>query len=230
MNVEFMSKLESTYHEMRIIQTQHDETAYRCNQAGNCCKVGLKVSLMECLNVANYIKRQIYVRAERDGFDKAQDWYDKKINSLIDAMYNEKWTHDNQETGDYCAFSTKEEGCGIYEARFLVCRSYGTITPVTSSCPRKRLPDGQTMIFRDEHVDQIIDDFDDELNDFNIKNPELAYSVYMPMGVLKFLLSEQEMRQLYKTTDPKFWQGTPGYSHRLRMKDWDVEVKELVQL
>jgi hypothetical protein len=36
-------------------------------------------------------------------------------------------------------------------------------------------------------------------------------TVYMPLGVLSFLIDTEELEKLAKDTDPKFWVGTSGW-------------------
>jgi len=35
--------------------------------------------------------------------------------------------------------------------------------------------------------------------------------VYMPLGVLSFLLNDEELKELERMTDPKFWRAVQGW-------------------
>jgi hypothetical protein len=60
-------------------------------------------------------------------------------------------------------------------------------------------------------------------------NPEeLDYTVYMPFGVLRFLLGKDKLFKLIKSIDPKFTLGVPGNPHVMHYFDWQKESESEV--
>lgn len=221
------ARLESIYSSFRKLQAVHDEFETRCIGAGNCCKVGLYIPLLECWNIARHIKREYWLHSESQGRDYANGWYDRKIKDLKDAFVNQAdWDVAIQETEAHCAFSDPNAGCTIYEQRPLVCRVYGVTAPVQEGvCPRKRLPDGNVELIVNEQTEALLDGFDSLVAEWSKAMPALRYTIYMPAGVLSFLLDEEERQQLMEETDPKFWMADEGYStHRLRSGNWGTPV------
>lgn len=109
------------------------------------------------------------------------------------------------------------------------CRAYGMIAPVQEGvCPRKRLPDGGIELLWDDTVQATIDEFDSVIEFWGEANPQLNYSIYMPAGVLKFLLPSEELQALIADTDEKFWMGALGYKHQINPSNWtetSVEIR-----
>lgn len=215
--VTFLAKLESDYAAMRMVQVAHDATDYRCIGSGNCCRIGLRIPLAECANIAVQLRRQHLLLAEREGKAKADSWFNDICARLVQRMADESW-QTNGETKEHCAFLGN--GCEIYEYRPMVCRAYGTIMPVANSCPRQRQPDGTDYVMHDGHIEDLIYDHEKTVKQFVSVNKDTDYSVYMPLGVLKYLMSDSEMRKLYEATDARFWTGLPGYPHRFRPESW----------
>jgi len=54
--------------------------------------------------------------------------------------------------------------------------------------------------------------------------------VYMPLGVLSFLLSDEELDELAKNTDEKFWRGVVGWmNYRVQFtREHGYSVDELL--
>jgi Fe-S-cluster containining protein len=213
------ARLEGVYGVLRKIQAEHNNFDTKCVGSGNCCKVGLYISLAECWNIARNLRREYWIKAEDQGKAEAEHWYQTIVNELKLALENEEWTQESQELSTYCVFY--KDGCTIYEYRPLVCRAYGVTSPVQEDvCPRKRLPDGGHELIWDETVEKTIAEFDAVVKEWGEKNPTLNFSLYMPAGVLRFLLPMEELQHLLKTTDQKFWMATPGYGHQIRRENW----------
>ena len=200
--------LDLVYNQMRVIQSNHDQLRTRCKGSGECCKIGLQLPIIECANIAFHLKREFYLRMERYGIEEGEKWYQSIIDALVAKMYDEKWTPDG-ESSDHCIFYNN--GCTIYEYRPLVCRAYGTIVTVDKFCPRERLQDGTVDIFAGDGIKKIVKEFDSLVRRFNLNHKKDAFVVYMPLGVLKFLLPKEALVKLAAETDPKFWSGHPIY-------------------
>ena len=222
------ARLEGTYGVMRKIQATHDTFETRCIGSGNCCRIGLVIPLVECWNIARNLRADYWKHAESEGYEIAQDWFDNMVGRLKAKMYDESWEPKSNENDTHCAFFNHEfSGCEVYEYRPFVCRAYGVIVPVQDGvCPRKRLPDGRHELIRDDTVRNIINEFDAVVESWGTAHPELNFSIYMPAGVLRFLLPDAEVRELIQNTDPKFWMGHEGYQHMMAEETWQsVEIK-----
>lgn len=218
-------KLSGVYGVMRKLQAEHNEFETACQGAGNCCKVGLVIPLAECYYIAKGLRENYWKIAEMDGKARAETWWTDIMYRLTNAMYDDSWDPDTNEVAGHCAFyTTKNPGqdhshgiCEIYDIRPLVCRAYGVIAPVQEgACPRKRLPDGGHEIIRNETVDNLLDEFDSAIKYWGEKFEGMDFSIYMPAGVLRFLLPQEELQGLIERTDEKFWMGHQGYKHMLR--------------
>lgn len=223
----FLSSLDDVYGVMRKVQGEHTNhpatKKTKCIGAGNCCKVGLVIPVLECRNIAKQIRRQYWVKYEGEGKEEAERWYKKLIFRLQDAFNDLDWSiSDETATTRQCAFFTRAGGCSIYEFRPFVCRAYGTIAPVDTACPRPRDENGNVVIFLSNEIDNIIRRFDRIVEAYGEAHPEANYSVFMPLGVLKFLLTEEEMKVFINSVDKKFSQARPGYAHSL----WKVREND----
>jgi Fe-S-cluster containining protein len=198
----------------------------RCIGSGNCCHIGLVIPLMECFNIAKNIRRDYWFRAETEGQGLADFWYEDLLQSLYNAFDDPDWQiTDETNTKKKCAFwNNHNRGCGIYRYRPLICRAYGTTTPVALSCPRGRTADGTVIIFSGDEIDGIIDRFEMLLEKWESVNELNRFSVFMPLGVLKFLLPEESFKQFLKDVPDKFMKAHDGYPHQMRKKELEVEV------
>jgi Fe-S-cluster containining protein len=220
------SRLEGVYGVLRKVQSEHDQFETRCIGSGNCCKIGLVIPLAESWNIAKNIRRQYWLIAEDKGKDEAEVWYQDLLARLTAAMHDDSWSLETNEQDGYCAFYSN--GCSIYEFRPMVCRAYGVIAPVQEGvCPRKRLPDGGHELIWDATVEKVMSEFNNVITDWGSKNPTLNFSMYMPAGVLRFLLSQEELQDLIQKTDQKFWMGHEGYQHQIDRKNWNEQSVEI---
>jgi hypothetical protein len=151
---------------------------------------------------------------EDKGEDFANKWMEGVINSLKEAMHDEDWQADG-ETKRHCAFY--KGGCTIYGYRPMVCRTFGTITNVDDYCPRIRNAYGQVDHYSGDAVSKVIKQFQDLLQEYG-EDKDSTYNsvVYMPLGVLSFLLTSEELTDLAAETEQRFWEGVRGwYNYRL---------------
>ena len=200
--------LDMTYNKMRHIQANHDKLRTKCKGSGMCCQLGLQIPILECANIAFHIKREFYLRMERYGIEEGEKWYQSIIDNLISRMYDNDWSADGHASMP-CVFY--DNGCTVYEYRPYVCRAYGTIVTVDSFCPRERLANGGVDIFSGEAIKDMVNEFDSIVYQYNQDHQEESFVVYMPLGILKFLLPDEAMRKLAEETDEKFWVGHPVY-------------------
>lgn len=225
-----LDSLEDIYGVMRKVQANHDNSELtaetKCIGAGNCCNIGLVVPLLECFNIAKNIRREYWFRAETEGQLKADKWYQRRLSRLYDAFSDDKWELTNETTGRKCSMWDADiGGCSIYRYRPLICRAYGTITPVEPACPRGRTKDGTVIIFSGEEIDNTIDRFETVLKKYYEVSPANAYSVYMPLGVLKFLLPEDDFKSFMEDLEDRFKNAHEGYPHQMRKKEVEVSIK-----
>lgn len=207
-------KLDMSYNQVRVLESKQNETTSKCLGSGECCKIGLNIHLMECANIAFKIRQQYYLYLEDKGLQFADNWIESVVDSLKDAMHDEDWQIGG-ETKRHCAFYIG--GCTIYGFRPMVCRTFGTITGVDEYCPRVRNAYGGIDYFSGEKVRQVIQGFQDLLKEYVRDKPD-GYDmvVYMPLGVLSFLLVDEELQSLCESTDPKFWKAVDGwYNYRV---------------
>jgi Fe-S-cluster containining protein len=149
---------------------------------------------------------------ENEGQELADAWMNDRVEALTDRMYDKSWDADEQTTDLHCAFWN--DGCTIYGYRPLVCRAYGTITDVDADCPRRRNDYGAIEHFAGKSVEDSVQEFQLILKRYaedNGNNTDYDVVVYMPLGVLSFLLDEVQMRELYQQTEDKMWSGYEGW-------------------
>ena len=214
-DIALFSKLDMVYNQVRIIEAEQNKTQFKCLGSGECCKIGLNIHLAECANIAFNLRRQYYLYLEDKGEEFALEWFTGVIEGLKEAMYDEDWQIGG-ETTRHCAFF--KGGCSIYGYRPMVCRTFGTITAVDDYCPRIRNAYGSIEYFSGEGVKRVVRDFQMVLREYTFDRPEeYDVVVYMPLGVLSFILDDNELEELSKTTDPKFWKAVQGwYNYRVQ--------------
>lgn len=200
-DLSLFSELDMIYNHMRHLQANHDHLRTGCKGSGKCCKVGLQLPMLECANIAFHLKREFYLKMERYGIEEGEKWFQNIIDGLVEKMYDKSWQPDGGYDG-HCVFY--KDGCTIYEYRPLVCRAYGTIVAVDDFCPRDRLEGGGIDIFSGPDVAKLIKNFDSIVRRYNLKHKDNSYVVYMPLGVLYFLLPREGVAKLLEDTDPKF--------------------------
>lgn len=223
------SKLDMVYNQVRMIEAKQNTTEFKCLGSGNCCKIGLRIHMAECANIAFRLRQQYYLTLEDKGQDIADEWMNGVVNDLRQAMYDENWQLDG-ETKRHCVFY--KGGCTIYGYRPMVCRTFGTITTVDSTCPRIRNEHGSINYFSGDGVVKIVKDFQDLLKEYSDdKDKNYNMVVYMPLGVLSFLLSTEELVDLSKNTDEKFWTGAIGwFNYRVQFtKEYGYSIDELTE-
>ncbi len=220
------ARLEGVYGVMRKLQATHDGHESRCIGSGNCCTIGLRIHLSEAWNIAKQLRRQYWLKAEDLGLKKADIWWDGLIYSLKRVLQADvaNWNPENEEdTTEKCVFYNG--GCTIYEYRPMVCRSFGVISPAAEWCPRKRDSNGAHPIIRNDEVELTVEEFDKVIEHWGEAHPDLHFSIHIAAGVLRFLLTPDELRELIATTDQKFWMGLPGYPHQLGRKVFETPVE-----
>lgn len=223
------AKLDMIYNQVRVIEAKQNETEYKCLGSGKCCHIGLTIHMAECANIAFNLRQQYYLYLEDKGREFADNWIDGVTEDLKQAMYDETWEIGG-ETKRLCAFY--KGGCSIYKYRPMVCRTFGTITAVDDYCPRIRNANNGIDFFSGDGVSRVIQQFQDFLKEYS-SDKEIGYNmvVYMPLGVLSFLLEPNEMEELQEKTDPKFWQAIEGW-HNYRVeftKEHGYSVERLEQ-
>lgn len=208
-DITIFANLDMLYNQVRMIEAKQNTTKYKCLGSGNCCKVGLVIPMMECANIAFNIRQQYYLYLEDKGQEYADQWIEKVIDSLKSAMYDGDWKPGG-ETERHCSFYNN--GCTIYGYRPMVCRSFGTITTVDDFCPRIRNENGAIDSFGGPPVQKAIQDYQMLIKEYaKDKDQNYDLTVYMPLGVLSFLLTSEELNELRDTTDDKFWTGVIGW-------------------
>ena len=209
------SKFDMIYNKVRVLEAKQNSTKFKCLGSGECCKIGLKIHMAECANIAFRLRQEYYLKLESIGEEEADKWMDDVVKSLKDAMYDEDW-EEGGETTRHCAFY--KGGCTIYGYRPMVCRTFGTITTVDDFCPRIRNAYGHIDHFAGDPVIKVIQEFQSLLKEYSDdKDSSYNMVVYMPLGVLSFLLTDSEIMELSKDTDDKFWKGVVGwYNYRVQ--------------
>lgn len=203
------AKLDMIYNQIRLLEAKQNQTEYKCLGSGKCCSIGLNIHMAECASIAFNLRQQYYLYMEDKGMDFADEWMAGIVEALKEAMYDEDWQVGG-ETKRKCVFF--KDGCTIYGYRPMVCRTFGTISAVDDYCPRIRNPHGQIDYFAGEGVRNIITAFQDLLKEYTSdKHENYDMVVYMPLGVLSFLLTTEELEELSKNTDDKFWKAVPGW-------------------
>jgi Fe-S-cluster containining protein len=208
-DIHSFANLDMIYNQIRVLEAKQNETEFKCKGSGECCKIGLTIPLAECANIAFRLRQQYYLHLENTGRAFADEWMDSVVKSLLEAMHDESWQIGG-ETKRHCAFY--KGGCTIYGYRPMVCRTFGTITTVDDYCPRARNQYGSIDYFAGDAVKGIIQSYQNFLKDYATANGN-AYDmvVYLPLGVLSFLLETKELEELEKNTDDKFWKAVEGW-------------------
>jgi Fe-S-cluster containining protein len=208
-DISSFAKLDMIYNQIRVIESKQNATQYKCLGSGNCCRIGLNIHMAECANIAFNIRQQYYLYLEDKGLEYADKWIDEVVSDLKGAMFDEDWQIGG-ETKRHCAFY--KGGCSIYRYRPMVCRTFGTVTYVDDTCPRIRNPMGNIDYFSGDGIRRVIMSFQDFLKEY-VSDKEDGYDmvVYMPLGVLSFLLTTEELIDLESKTDKKFWKAVQGW-------------------
>lgn len=214
-DIDIFGRLDMNYNQIRVIEARQNDTKFKCLGSGECCKIGLNIHMMECANIAFKLRQQYFLYLEDKGTAFADEWMDSTISSLKEAMYDEDWQIGG-ETKRHCAFY--KGGCTVYGFRPMVCRTFGTITNVDDYCPRIRNSYGNIEYFSGDGIKKVIQDFQNLLKEYvDGKDPGYDMVVYMPLGVLSFLLPNDELKELSESTDPKFWKAVEGwYNYRVQ--------------
>ncbi|MEA3199551.1 MAG: putative zinc- or iron-chelating domain [Thermoplasmata archaeon] len=197
---ELFRLLEASYDDLTEVQDLHNKTPFGCQRSGHCCKVGLQLHVMECENIARHLLATY--RDDPDGLEGVVD-------RLEHALADEAWTW-GESVGDHmCAFF--EDGCTIYPFRPAICRAYGVVLEVDEWCPRNRLQDGKAFVYAQKETDRMMAALYKTLDTYGRLWPKRDYTVYMPVGVLGFLLSPERLKALKAKTPPRFWKREKGY-------------------
>lgn len=197
---ELFVQLEGVHSTFTDLQDHHNATPFKCHRHGACCNVGLQLHYMECEHIA----RNLLATHKDDPRALAS-----VVERLEHALEDSTWTWGNSVGDDMCAFF--EDGCSIYAWRPSVCRAYGVTIEVDEWCPRKRLPSGEPFVFAQKETDRFMAHFYKTLDVYGRLFPERDYTVYMPRGVLEFLVDKKRLAALRKRTAPKFWKRQTGY-------------------
>jgi Fe-S-cluster containining protein len=197
---ELFTQLETAHDLLTSYQEEHKKTGYGCVRSGHCCQVGLQLHVMECEHIANQL------RAQHEGDPKGLA---RVVKALERAFDDEAWNW-GSAIGDFnCAFY--KDGCTIYPFRPSICRMYGVVLAVDEWCPRERLSSGDSFVYVQKDVDRMIALYYRTLDNYGRLYPKLDYTVYMPAGVLSFLLPPKKLEALRARTDKKFWKRERGY-------------------
>ena len=228
-DVTTFSKLDMIYNQVRMIESKQNNTEYKCLGSGLCCRIGLRIPLAECANIAYRLTQDFYFKMESEGEGVANEWMETMIESLKEAMHDPNWNVDG-ETERHCVFY--KGGCTIYRYRPMVCRTFGTVTPVDDYCPRIRNAHGQVDYYSGEGVSRVIKQYQDILAEYaDGKDKTYNSVVYMPLGIVSFLLDSDQLAQLSDETEAKFWDGVRGwYNYRLtftKMHGYDYKELEV---
>jgi len=192
--------LESSYGDLNEVQDAHNATPYGCQRSGHCCRVGLQVHVMECENVARHLLATY--KGDEDGLEAV-------VERLEHALEDDAWTWDESVGSHMCAFF--EDGCTIYPFRPGVCRAYGVVIGVDEWCPRNKLASGDSYVYAQKETDRMMARLYRTLDNYGKLYPKLDKTVYMPVGVLGFLVPPERLRKLKAKTDKKFWRSHKGY-------------------
>ena len=193
-------RLKTVHDDLTNAQDAHNQTEYRCNRAGSCCKVGLQLHMMESFYIARNLQETY--KDDPEGLEAV-------VERLEHAFEDEGYTW-SESVGDHmCAFF--EDGCTIYPFRPAVCRMYGVVLEVDEWCPRKRLPTGEAFVFAQKETDRLMAGFYRVLDTYGRMMPQMDYTMYMPAAVLGFLLPPARLKALKARTPKKFWRRQKGY-------------------
>jgi|Laugrespbdmm15sd_2_1035082.scaffolds.fasta_scaffold01790_6 Fe-S-cluster containining protein len=213
-DISIFGEMDMLYNQVRVLEAKQNQTKFKCLGKGDCCKIGITIHMAECANIAYNINKQYYLDMENKGEEFAKDNFNKVIAKLKNAMYDNTWEFGG-ETKKWCALY--DNGCTIYGFRPMVCRSFGTIVGVDDYCPRIRNAYGNIDFFAGEPVEDTIRQFQLLLKKY-AKDKDSNYDVvvFMPLGVLSFLISTEELQELSNSTDDKMWRAVQGwYNYRV---------------
>lgn len=198
---ELVGKLKVIHDTLTELQDVHNATPYKCHRHGVCCVVGLQLHYMECEYIADNLKAAY--KDDPKGLAAV-------VSRLEHAMTDKEWTWSSSVGEQFCAFY--EDGCTIYPFRPSICRMYGVTVEVDEWCPRKRSEvTGEPYVFAQMETDRLAAEFYRTLDNYGRMHPERDYTVYMPRGVLEFLLPPAKLAKLRAKTDKKFWRRQKGY-------------------
>lgn len=207
----FVNELENIMDHLKFLGAENNKYDTKCVNSGNCCNVGLVIPMVESYRIAYHIYRE-YMRIYADvSPEDAARYQQGIIDSLIKAVYRQDWTWEKHypDDGQHCAFW--DYGCTIHNFNPFICSAYGTITNTDDMCPRKRNEHGVVNYFRGKDVYNLVTDYKNILTRWGRKFPKENYVTYLPVGILKYLLSDDQLQALIADTDPKFWQGPKIY-------------------
>lgn len=190
------AELASTHTLLTDYQEAHKKTGYGCVRSGQCCQVGLQLHMAECEYIAESLK------------EKPKE-LPARIRALEKAFQDDEWNWGSSIGERHCAFY--DEGCTIYPVRPSICRMYGVVLQVDDFCPRERLSNGESFVYVQPDVDRMIARYYRTLDAYGRLFPKRDYTVFMPVGVLTFLVSAERLKALKEKTAPKFWKREKGY-------------------
>lgn len=207
----FVNELENIMDHLKFLGAESNKDDTRCVNSGNCCKIGLVIPMVESYRIAYHIYRE-YMRIYADVSPAEASKYQENIlNSLIAALGRDEWTWENHYPNDDLKCAFWDYGCTIHSFNPFICSAYGTITNTDDMCPRQRNEHGVVNYFRGKDVYNLIIDYKSIIKRWGKKYPQEAYVTYMPVGILKYLLPDKEIKKLIANTDPKFWQAPKTY-------------------
>lgn len=197
---ELFAELAATHDALQKVQDTHEQTPHRCLRSGACCQVGLQLPLMECEHIADRLRA---TRTEAELRDI--------VKALKRAFEDDEWNWASSIGDHMCAFYEDGVGCTIHPFRPGICRMFGPILEPDDFCPRERLANGRGFVFVQPEVDRIVARYYRVLDVYGRQRSDLDHTVYMPAGVLRFLISPEELARLKARTPKKFWRREKGY-------------------
>jgi Fe-S-cluster containining protein len=197
---QLFAQLRQVHELLQRYQDEHQRTGYGCLRSGHCCKVGLQLPMMECELIAEQL-RAAY------GDDPAA--LRGVVERLKDAFEDPTWNWASSIGDQFCAFF--EDGCSVYAFRPSICRMYGVVLEADEWCPRERLANGRGFVYVQPDVDRLVKRYYATLDAYGRMFPKLDRTVFMPAGVLHFLLPPGELAELKARTPRRFWRHEPGY-------------------
>lgn len=227
-DIALFGQLDMVYNHLRFVEAEQNKGKFACKGSGQCCKIGLRVHMFECASIAYHIRQEYYLVMEGKGKDAADEFMNGTVDRLVDAMFDESWKEDGS-TERFCAFY--DNGCTIYGYRPMVCRTFGTVTHVDDFCPRERNEHGHIDYFSGPPIEEAVKAFQDLLKKYSVnkdKNGNYDMVLYMPLGVLSFLMPDEQLNELYQQTDSKFWLSAEGWFnyrvHFTKLYGYDNDV------
>lgn len=191
-------RLTAIYDELAQYSRIQQNTSYGCRQSGRCCKVGLELHWAECEWIARHLA---------DEFARDPRARPRRVRALSHALTDEAWRAADGYGEQWCAFF--REGCSVYAFRPAVCRMYGPLLAVDDECPRERMV-GRPHVYYGPDVDDLVQRMNRVFDDYG-KLTGRDRSIYMPSGVLTFLLPKVDLRELRRRTHSRFWRTSHGY-------------------